>query len=184
MRNRSIQRGSWARWLVIATASSAVLAACIDTQTREQDAAVAAMSSCEKVQALIRSHDLEFERVRNVRRTANMMDVWTTRYHLVGDSCQVWDWGGGNSSYVCSVVSPNEELAREMYNRAIKVTRECLDEDWALSERKRKLGTGDKAIFRKPGEDSAVATHVIETPGIFKSEWTTYYFVGDSTDEL
>ena len=161
-----------------------LISACMNQQSMEINQAAAQMSECEKIEALITEHLNNFEKLRFSKKTTGKMDIWQTRYHLVGDSCQIWNWGPGNSDYVCSVISPEQSIARERYEKAKTITRQCLDNSWKLTESSRKIGTGSKAVFAQNGNNTVVATHVIETRGLFNTEWATYYFIGDRSDQL
>lgn len=161
-----------------------LVSACIDQQSMKINAAATLMSDCEKIDALITEHRNGFEKLRFSKKTTVKMDIWQTRYHLVGKNCQIWNWGPGNSDYVCSIISPEQSIAMERFEKAKKITRQCLDSTWKLTESRRKIGTGSKAVFAQDGNDTVVATHVIETRGLFNTEWATYYFVGDRSDQL
>lgn len=170
---------------LVASVSLVLLAtACEQQQTRELNATAAGMSDCEKIDALIAAHQNGFEKIRYSKQSTNKMDIWRSRYHLVGNNCQIWSWGKGNSDYVCSLISPDEDIARERFEKAKTTTRQCLDSSWKLTESTRKIGNGSKIVFSQNGNDTVVATHVVETRGIFNSEWATYYFIGDRSDQI
>jgi hypothetical protein len=161
-----------------------LVCACADQQSMEINQVAATMTDCEKIEALITAHSNGFEKLRFSKKTTVKMDIWQTRYHLVGKDCQIWNWGPGNSDYVCSIISPEQSIAMERFEKAKKITRQCLDSTWKATESNRKIGTGSKAVFAQSGNDTVVATHVIETRGLFNTEWATYYFVGDRSDQL
>ncbi len=154
------------------------------SKTAEMDAKVAAMTPCERLQGLIQGHAKGFPLLRLQKTQAKLLDVWKARYHLVGDSCQVWVWGQGQSSYMCSLSSPNQETAMAYYEKAKQAASECLGSDWHLEEGKRKLGEGMKAQYSHANEATAVGVQAVATPGLFKDEWTTYFFVGNPNDAL
>lgn len=157
--------------------------ACVEN-THSTKAMVDAMSSCEKVNALIKSHSDGFSKIRTNKSITPRIDIWKARYHLVGDSCQVWGLSDNRFDYVCSATAPTEYVARQWYEKAKIETDKCLDDSWTMSESPRSIGNGDKAVFSQKNSDLKIATHVIETRGLFKSEWATYYFVGNSQEEL
>ena len=169
----------------LATAGLIVFSAtaCVEN-TQSTKAVVEAMGSCEKVNALLKAHSNGFSNIRTSKSTAASIDIWKARYHLVGQSCQIWGWSGDRFVYVCNATAPTEAVARQWYEKAKAETRACLNNNWSLSEASRTIGNGNKAIFSQPGSDLKVATHVIETRGLFKSEWAAYYFVGNSSEEL
>ena len=145
---------------------------------------ISAMSDCDRIQALIKGHSKGFAALRREKAHSKLVDVWKARYHLVGDSCQVWGWGAGKYSYMCALTSPNRETARSYYDRAKAVAGRCLGKDWQLEESMRQQGEGFKAQFSRQGGGTAVGVQAVATPGLFKTEWTTYFFVGDPNDML
>lgn len=157
--------------------------ACVEN-TQSTKSMVEAMSSCEKVDALLQAHRNGFSKIRTSRSTAARIDIWKARYHLVGNNCQIWGWSGERFDYVCNATAPTETIAREWYEKAKVETAKCLDESWTLKEMPRSIGNGSKAVFSQKGSDLKIATHVIETRGLFKTEWATYYFIGDSNEDL
>ncbi len=169
---------------LVALSLSILFTACADQETQKNNEAIVNMSSCEKIQALIGAHKDQFKQIRYARQTTNRMDIWRTRYHLIGDRCQIWDWGSGNTDYVCSLIAPEQELAEQRYEKAKQTTRECLDSSWQLTEQARKVGQGSKAVYAQQGNNTVVATHVVKIRGLFNTEWITYYFVGDRNDQL
>jgi hypothetical protein len=72
----------------------------------------------------------------------------------------------------------------EYYDTAKGLTAECLGDQWQLQEGKRELGEGVKANFVQGGSKTVVGMHAVSTPGLFKDEWTTYYFVGSPNHAL
>ena len=150
------------------------LSGCTTTQETAMDAQVAAMSNCDKIDALIAGHKSGFPQLRRSLSSAKVMQVWKARYHLVGDSCQVWEWSAEKFSYVCSLIEPNEETAMDHFGKAKAITRECLSAEWVMQEGKRDLGAGVKAEFSKPGEATVVTVVAASSPTVFSTEWKTY----------
>lgn len=159
-----------------------VLAGCTTTQESEMDSKVAALTTCEKIEALIQGHKKGFPNLRMTQSSAKIMDVWKARYNLVGDSCQVWGWGSGKFSYVCSLTEPNKQVAMEHYQLAMGQAKECLQQGWALKEGPRKMGEGLKAEFSRPNDPTVLTVVATSSPTLFKTEWKTYVFVGDPND--
>lgn len=163
-----------------------VLAAFLAITTHAQTAAerepVARMSVCEKVNALIKEHETGFAGVRGQRRTSQWLDTWPALYHLVGNDCQIWGWGRGKFSYVCDATWPNQEMAMEDYEAAKQVARECLGDTWTLRESPRTDPEGTVAEFSNPKNTTVVKVVAVSSPGLFSSEWSSYYYVGDGKD--
>lgn len=162
--------------------SLTALQSCTTAQQSELDTKVAALTPCEKVKALIAGHKKGFPQLRMTQTTSRYMDMWKARYHLVGDSCQVWGWGEGKFSYVCSLTEPNKDVAMEHYSKARDATHQCLGEQWVAQEGSRKQGEGIKAEYRMDGDSTMVTIVAASSPTLFESEWKTYFFVGDEAD--
>ncbi len=156
-----------------------VLMGCTTAQETEEGRQVAAMSTCDKINALIEGHAKGFPRLRTSLSSSKYMEVWKARYHLVGDACQVWGSSSDKFSYVCSLTEPNKEVAMEHYTKAKSVTRECLSGDWSMQEGPRDMGEGSKAEFSRAGTDTVVTIVAAASPTVFKTEWKTYYLVGN-----
>ncbi|NHO64415.1 hypothetical protein G8770_02485 [Aestuariicella hydrocarbonica] len=163
---------------------TAVLVSGCGMNDSAKDQAVAQMSNCEKVLALIDAHPSKFVNLRTNLKSTRKISVWDARYQLVGKNCQVWGWGTGKSNYTCNLSSPNQEIAMEHFATAKELTQSCLGNSWQLSERPRKIGNGLKATFTRPDTDTTVAIQAVETNGAIKQEWTTYFFVGDANEDL
>ncbi|MEE2730381.1 MAG: hypothetical protein VYA55_06130 [Pseudomonadota bacterium] len=168
------------RWLGVMAV--AALFGCTTTQETAMDSQVAAMSNCEKIEALVQGHRHGFPQLKTTLSNAKIMQVWKARYHLVGDACQVWGWSADKFSYVCSQTEPNQETAMDHYGKAKAVTRQCLGPEWVLTEGKRDMGDGVKAEFAKAGESAVITVVAASSPTVFHNEWKTYYFVGDPND--
>ena len=165
--------------------SACMLTACSGMQGGSpQDQYIAAMSQCEKLEALVAGHKKGFPVLRTTQTTVKYMDIWKARYHLIGDACQVWGWGNNKFSYVCTLTEPAKEVAMSHYEQAKSKAAECLGSGWTMKEGPRKQGEGVQATFSKAGETTVVTTMAVSSPQMFASEWRSYYFVGDPGDVL
>lgn len=164
--------------------SALLLSACTTTEEVAMDSQVAELSPCEKLNALVDGHAKGYPVLKTTQTTNRYMDIWRARYHLVGDSCQIWGWGEGRFSYVCSLTEPSKEVAMEHYDLAKSRAESCLGGAWVVKEEPRKQGEGKRASFNKQGNKTTVSVMAVASPTLFKTEWRTYYFVGDPSDAL
>lgn len=169
---------------VACVAGAMLLGACTTVEEQAMDSQVSDLTPCEKLQALITGHGKGFPVLRTTKSTTRYMDIWRARYHLVGDSCQVWGWGEDKFSYVCTLTEPNKDVAMEHFNLAKERASTCLGASWKVEEGPRKEGEGVRARFTKQGSSTAVSVLAVASPTLFKTEWRTYYFVGDPSDAL
>lgn len=163
---------------------AAITVAGCETQTSEVTESIAKLSNCEKVLALVDEHPNQFSKLRINSKNTGAITIWDARHHLVGNNCQVWGWGKGKTDYMCSKTAPNKAIAEDYFNTAKQLTQSCIGNSWTLTERARKVGTGIKAVFSRPDSPTVVAVHAVETKGLFKDEWTAYFFVGDTNDDI
>jgi hypothetical protein len=163
---------------------AAVISTGCTTPITADNSVVGQMSNCDKIEALVMEHSNEFKKVRSNLTATRKMDVWGVRHQLVGENCQVWGWSTGKFNYVCSLATPNKSSAMQHYETAKQLTRSCLNEQWSLSERPRKIGVGTKATFSKTGSNTVIAIQAVETNGLFSKDWTAYYSVGSPNDAI
>ena len=164
-------------------ASTLLLAACSQTAYEAYmtpDKQTKVYNACQKIDALINEYNNNFERVKGEKIQSRASNIWKAKHHLIGQDCQVWSWGKDKTTYSCSTSAPSKEVAFEYYNNAKSKAAECLGEAWSLEEAKRNKDEGMKAEFSSSNSQAIVATHVVPTQGLFKSEWTVYYYVGSA----
>lgn len=139
---------------------------------------------CAAVDKLISDHGNKFADIRKQPRPFNAITIWQTDYEVIKDRCEIWGWGQGNINYVCSIVSPTKDVAAVRYSDSIKRLEGCLNSDWISSEAPRKVGNGLYTRFLQKDNNTAVSVHLVETPGVFNSEWTTYASVGNYSRDI
>ena len=166
--------------------SSLLLTACVAQDPSKNNAYLKQANSspvvrpCDKIDALINEYDNNFDRIKLKTINNRISKIWQAKYHLVGNSCQVWAWGSNSTTYACNVSAPDQESAQIYFDQAKKVTRGCLADDWQMNEQARNNDDGFKVEFTNNKNDITIATHMVPTAGLFKSEWTVYYYVGSS----
>ena len=139
--------------------------------------------SCDNIKKLVTSYANGFRDIRGALRPTKRMDIWSTKHHLVGSACEIWGWSTGKINYTCSKTFPTEDIASDRYMEVKGNLQRCLA-GWSVTERARKLGTGKKVVFQRESLLPAVTLHIVNTQGVFKSEWTAYIFIGDVSDDL
>lgn len=138
---------------------------------------------CEKIQKLIADYDNGFQSVMGTRRATARMDIWQTNYHLVGNACEIWGWGSGKKDYMCSRTFPSQAIAEDRFKEVKTELQACLT-GWQITEQGHQSGTGKKVVFQLGDRVPAVSLHVVNTQGLFKSEWSAYVFVGDTSNKI
>jgi hypothetical protein len=148
----------------------------------EQNKPSPVVNPCEKVDALIAEYSNNFDRIKedNIHIKNSISKIWRAKYHLVGNSCQVWARGAESHTYACSLIAPDEATAIDYFTKAKQTTQRCLGTSWGMIEADRNNDSGKKITFSQPGSALTLATHMVPTAGLFKSEWTVYYYVGNT----
>jgi len=157
--------------------------------TQQTDVENNNIETCTSINTLINSHRNQFAAIRHSPRPYKSLTVWQTNYEVIKNHCEIWGWGQGNYNYVCSIIAPNQEVAQSHYDDSIKRIQSCLSDNWTAdnwttTEQPRKIGEGVRTRFLKKDKTTAISVHLVKTPGLFKSEWTTYASVGNYSDDI
>lgn len=139
---------------------------------------------CKQVNSLVQQHQENFKQIKSTLVISPRMDIWRAKLHLVGNDCQIWGWSDGKQAYVCSLAVPDETIAIERYKKAIDFTRQCLGNQWTTETIDRDHGRSNRTIFSNPSVNTSASVHRVKTEGLFKTEWTIYYFIGDRDRSL
>jgi len=139
---------------------------------------------CSQVKKLLTQHNMGFSEIKGKLVATQYMDIWEAKYNLVGKDCQVWRWSNAKQAYMCSVNVPNEEMAIQKVNKAVSFTKQCLGNAWVLENIERTETGAYRSIFSNSGLDTVASIHRVKTEGLFKSEWTVYYFIGERDQSL
>lgn len=160
------------------------LMSCNSFYTQDLTETVPTNEICAQVKQLVAEHDKGFEQLKGHMVVSSKLDVWQANYHLIGKDCQVWRWSNGKQAYMCSRVLPDQETAIKKHDKAIAFTRQCLGQGWSSENITREQTGAVRTIFSRQGEKTVLSVHRINTRGLFDSEWTVYYFVGDRESTL
>ena len=169
---------------VLFFAITLTLQACNPVKSPDVASTVTPEELCVQVNNIIDQHQQGFKKLKRSLITSSRMDIWQAKYHLVGNDCEIWRCSNGKQAYMCSQVVPEEQIAIEKYNNAISFTRQCLGESWNIENIDRQHGRSFRAIFSKADSETAASIHRVKTEGLFKTEWTIYYFIGDRDRSL
>lgn len=161
-----------------------MISGCNSIKTEEITATVSEAESCLQVKQLVSQHKEGFKTLKGNYQSTKLMDIWDAKYQLVGKNCQIWRWSNGKQAYMCSLTVPNKEVANEKIDKAINFTQQCLGKEWSTKNIERKKSGAFRTIFSKQGMNTVASMHGVNTGGLFESEWTVYYFIGDADRTL
>jgi len=165
-------------------ASLLFLSSCNSVKTADEASSKQPEELCKQVNSLIEQHPKGFKQIKSTLVIAPRMDIWRSKLHLVGNDCQIWGWSDGKQAYMCSRVVPDESIAIERYKKAIDFTQQCLGKQWTVENIDRETGRSFRTIFSNPELKTVASVHRVKTEGLFKTEWTVYYFIGDRDHSL
>ncbi len=157
-----------------------MLSACVNQNIKTYEAYTPVTNPCQKIDALINAYDNNFDAIKQQKTVSRVSSIWKAKYHLIGNNCQIWSWGTKQTTYSCHTVAPNEEAARSYYLGAVKTAQQCLGNDWQLTESSRINDSGLKTEFINKNNEVILSTHIVPSNSLFSSEWSVYYYVGNT----
>lgn len=157
---------------------------CSTSKKEEVTVTLSKEELCVQVKQLISQHEDNFNNIKGKRIVTPIMDIWETKYQLIGKSCQIWGWSDGKQTYMCSQTMPNKQAAIEKHTKAVQFSKQCLGSKWSVKNIGSKNKSAFRTIFSKPGLQTVASIHRVKTAGLFDSEWTVYYFIGDRDKSL
>jgi len=160
--------------------TSTLLVSCANQNQIAHEKVAPVINPCQKIDLLIKAYDNNFDNVKETNIAAKASSIWKAKYHLVGDSCQVWSWGGKKTTYACNIIAPDKKTALNYYDKAKTTTQQCLGKRWKMQESPRKSDEGLKTEFTHDSNKLSLSTHLVPTKGLFESQWTVYYYIGNS----
>ena len=159
--------------------SVVLISGCNPVTTSDNASDVSPDAVCAQVKQLIDQHSSGFSQLKGAHLPARRMDIWDAKYHLVGKGCQIWGWSDGKQAYMCSLTVPDEETAIQRFDKAVKFTRQCLGEPWQADYIERIPDQAYRTTFSTQAQQTVASVHRVKSQGLFKTEWTIYYFIGD-----
>ncbi len=184
------------RQAAVLALASAALAGCLTTtppasgrDAGQPTAGAAKVEPCEAIATLTKSYGNQFADLRRAKRSYNRIDIWSTSYQIVGNNCEIWGWQGGHFNYVCNYVAPDEQSARDIYDRARNTIRQCLAAEWSLRETtlpdaQDAAAQGSQAVFKKADFSGVIDLRLLQTRGINTPRWAVYVMIGDYNAQL
>ena len=173
---------------LVCITSAVFLTACANNQapkTPDPNANIVqkVASPCRIIDALITEYDNDFERLRASQTPTKTQigQIWKAKYHMVGDSCQVWAQGNNSYTYTCRTQVTDKAQANQYFEQAKSATASCLGENWQLSENNRLKDDGKKFEFSRTGTDLVFSSHVVPERKKKKDKeqtWKVFYYIG------
>lgn len=105
------------------------------------------------------------------------MTKWETRPVFPESQCDVLEWAGGRTNFVCAWPDATEASARETQIDTSARIATCLGRDWSRTDNRGQ--TGDAAIFTRPGAKTQVVMRYFRPRQGLGDRWETSLTIGD-----
>lgn len=136
---------------------------------------------CGGLQQLIADYDTGFSSFRGKGTTMPLSTVYDAKIELVHRHCQIWNWGAGDSVYLCSASDPDIEVAKQRHQQSLTSVRACLGPDWREEGdwRERNGQTdGYASRFRSADTNAVVSIQTaVQTTGP-RRRYTNFLYIG------
>lgn len=153
------------------------ISGCGSTLSTEQNAYVDSLSPCEKIQGLVDSFATGFDPLKASRVQNNFSDIWTPKYHLLGNSCQIIGFSTSRIAYKCAQQYDTESESRASFNWAVEKVSQCLGADWQKSESNQNDSV--RTTFKNNSHNASISIQSGNTLAKYRKTWQTSFEVGD-----
>lgn len=134
---------------------------------------------CASLQEIVGQADTRFQRYKTTQTIDPLsgMAKWETRPVFPDSQCDVLEWGGGRTNYVCTWNQGSEAQARDIYLKNSRLIASCLVPPWTRAETRGQ--TGGALVFTKAGTSTQVVMRYFMPRRAFGSVWETSLTIGD-----
>jgi hypothetical protein len=134
---------------------------------------------CGSLQDVIDQSDKRFQKYKTTATISFMsgMTKWETKPVFPDSQCDVLEWAGGRTNYVCTWRADDESHARETFQKNSALMARCLGQTWTPAETRGQ--TGGATVFTKGGESTQVVMRYFQPRGGFAKSWETSLTIGD-----
>ncbi|MFK0571989.1 hypothetical protein [Endozoicomonas sp.] len=153
----------------------------INTKDSTADSSVSSpkgeQADCQSLSTLFSKSNNNFETIRLRPSYKNKITLWDSRYQLIENSCQVWQWSD-KYSYVCNKAYPDQETAHQVYQQAQAFINQCLgDNTEGWYEQQGVLdGRGEETQYLLEGQIRG-SLRKMNSPGLFRDSWSVYFWM-------
>lgn len=136
---------------------------------------------CGGLQQLIDDYDTGFSAFRGKGTQLPMSTVYDAKLELLEGHCQIWNWGQGDSAYLCSASQRDLEVATARHQKSLAVVRACLGPQWQEEGdwRERNGETdGYASRFRSADSNALVSVQTNVQTGGPGRRYTNFLYIG------
>lgn len=136
---------------------------------------------CGSMHQLIADYDNGFANFRGKGTTLPISTVYDAKVELVDGHCQIWNWGRGDSAYLCSATNSSLDVAKQRHEKSLETVRSCLGSDWQEEGEWRERNDetdGYASRFRSTGSNALVSVQTtVQTSGPGR-RFTNFLYIG------
>ena len=153
-----------------------ILSGC-SSLTSEQKAKLDSLTPCEKMGGLITEFDNRFDALKDTKVQNSYLDVWTAKYNVFGDNCQVTSFNNQTVTYQCQESYKDQQQAVAMHQQAVELTRQCLTKTNNWLETQKESETSLRTTFVLDDKSPVISVYTSKTLSKIKT-WSTSLEVG------
>ncbi len=153
-----------------------LLVGCGSTLTPTQTAYVDNLTPCEKIRGLVDGFENQFEPLKATRVQTKFGDVWTPKYHLLGNSCQILGMNNERVSYKCAKQYDTESQSRDAFDLAVNQVAQCLGSQWQTNNTAQ--NQSQRTTFKNAEHDAVISIQSGQTNAKYNKTWQTSFEVG------
>ena len=153
-----------------------ILSGC-SSLTSEQKAKLDSLTPCEKMDGLITEFDNRFDALKDTKVQNSYLDVWTAKYNVFGDNCQVTSFNNQTVTYQCQESYKDQQQAVAMHQQAVELTRQCLTKTNNWLETQKESETSLRTTFVLDDKSPVISVYTSKTLSKIKT-WSTSLEVG------
>lgn len=134
---------------------------------------------CARLQDVVVQADSEFRKFKTTPTISPFsgMTKWETKPVFPESQCDVLEWAGGRTNYVCTWPDAAEAAARATQIDTSTRIGTCLGRDWSRTDSRGQ--TGSAAIFTRPGTKTQVVMRYFRPRQGLGDRWETSLTIGD-----
>lgn len=118
-----------------------------------------------------------FRSIREQPCYLNKATRWEARYHLIDNSCEIWQWSD-KYSYICSRVVYDKDMVDNLFDEAGRLINHCLNDSHIQWKQQ-------QTVLEKQGVETSYSINgllrgtlrKVNTGGLFSDSWTVYFRV-------
>ncbi|MCK8103893.1 hypothetical protein [Pseudoalteromonas sp. 2CM36K] len=153
-----------------------ILSGCCSLTT-EQKAKLDNLTPCEKMDGLIAAYDNRFEALKDTKVKTPYLDVWSAKYNVFGNNCQVTSFNNQTVTYRCQENYKDQQQAVAMHQQAVELTRQCLTKNSNWLETQKESETSLRTTFVLDDKSPVISVYTSKTLSKIKT-WSTSLEVG------